>query len=87
MEETQVISVRLPKSLIRDLDNLSEEWRYYKRNTIIRQILKVFLTCASKQTVYDTLRWWQHSGDKYELVLRKVDPEPKKEISPKAPGM
>ena len=87
MEETQVISVRLPKSLIRDLDNLSEEWRYYKRNTIIRQILKVFLTCAGKQTIYDTLRWWQHSGDKYELILRKVDPEPKKEISPKVPDM
>lgn len=87
MEETQVISVRLPKSLIRDLDKHVEEWRYYKRNTLIRQILKVFLTCAGKQTVYDTLRWWQHSGDKYELILRKVEPEPKREISPKAPDM
>lgn len=87
MEETQVISVRLPKSLIRDLDKLVEEWRYYKRNTLIRQILKVFVTCAGKQTVYDTLRWWDHSVDKYELILRKVEPEPKKEISPKAPDM
>ena len=87
MEETQVISVRLPKSLIRDLDKHVEEWRYYKRNTLIRQILKVFLTCAGKQTVYDTLRWWQHSGDKYELILRKVEPEPKKEISPEPPAV
>lgn len=81
MEETQVISMRLPKSLIRELDKLVEDWRYYKRNTLIHQILKVFITCAGKQTVYDTLRWWDHSGDKYELTFRKVEPETKKEIS------
>lgn len=87
MEETQVISVRFPKSLIRDLDKIAIEWRYYKRNSIIRQVLKVFVTCAGKQTVYDTLRWLDHSGDKYELILRKVEPNPKKEISTKAPDM
>ena len=87
MEETQVISVRLPKSLIRDLDNLVVSERYWKRNSLISQVLKVFVTCAGKQTVYDTLRWWQHSGDKYELILRKVEPEPKKEISPEPPAV
>ena len=78
MEETQVISVRLPKSLIRDLDEIVKSWRYYKRNSVICQVLKVFVKCSDQQTAYDILRWWNHSGDKYELTLRKVEPKPKK---------
>ena len=87
MEETQVISVRLPKSLIRELDKIIIDWRYYKRNTIICQVLKVFVSCADKQTVYDTLRWWDHSGEKYVLTFRKVDPKQEKEISRESPAV
>ena len=87
MEETQVISVRLPKSLIRELDKIIIDWRYYRRNTIISQVLKVFVACADKQTVYDTLRWWDHSGDKYKLTLRKIEPKTEKEISRETPAV
>ena len=87
MEETQVISVRLPKSLVRDLDEIIKGWRHYKRNTLICQLLKVFARCSDKQTTYDILRWWDHSGDKYELTLRKVDPKHEKEISRETPAV
>lgn len=87
MEETQVISVRLPKSLIHELDKIISEWRYYKRNSVINQVLKVFVTCADKQTVYDTLRWWDLSGEKYELTFRKIDPKQEKEISRGTPAV
>ncbi len=87
MEETQVISVRLPKSLIRDLDEIIVDWRYYKRNTLICQLLKVFVRCSDKQTTYDVLRWWDHSSDKYVLSFRKVDPKQEKEISRDTPAV
>lgn len=87
MERTQVISMRLPKSLISELDKIVSDWRYYKRNSVNRQVLEVFVTCADKQTVYDTLRWWNHSGDKYELTLRKIDTKSEKEISREAPAL
>lgn len=77
MEETQVISVRMPKSLIRDLEKLVENERYWKRNSLICKVLKVLVLCADKQTVYDILRWWQPAGEKYELIFRKVEPKPK----------
>lgn len=87
MEKTQVISVRLPKSLIRELDKIVINWRYYRRNSVISQMLKVFVNCADKQTVYDTLRWWDHSGEKYELTLRKIDSKQEKEISQETPAV
>lgn len=87
MEETQVISVRLPKSIIRDLDNVVNGERYFKRNSLILQVLRVFLRCSDKQTIYDILRWWPHSGDRYELTFRKIDPKQKKEISRESPAV
>ena len=87
MEETHVISVRLPKSIIRDLDNVVNGERYFKRNSLILQVLRVFLRCSDKQTIYDILRWWPHSGDRYELTFRKIDPKQKKEISRESPAV
>ena len=68
MAKTKVIGVRLPETLIQELDKIVNDKVYWKRNAIIEQILQVTVDCLDPKDLYDVLRYW-HTRDKGSFVL------------------
>lgn len=69
MAKTKVIGVRLPETLVQELDKIVKDKVYWKRNAVIEQILQVTVDCLDPKDLYDVLRYWRH-GDKGNYVLR-----------------
>lgn len=67
MEKTKVISVRLPESLIKKLEEIRIDHRYYKRNAIIEQAITAFAYAANHEERAKILSWWRHSTKKVSL--------------------
>lgn len=69
MAKTKVIGVRLPETLVQELDKIVKDKVYWKRNAVIEQILQVTVDCLDPKDLYDILRYWRHR-DKGNYVLR-----------------
>ena len=72
MGNTKVISVRLPESLIQKLDDMSIDRVYWKRNSIIEKVLKVFVECTDAKTQYDIMRYWGSATETWKISFEKV---------------
>lgn len=73
MEKTKVISVRLPESLINELEQAVSHHTYWKRNAIIEKAVQAFLYAADVHTQYAILHWWRHGAKKAELTFHEKD--------------
>lgn len=71
MEKTRVISVRLPESLIKRLDEIAEGHYYWKRNAIIEKSLQAVAYAADYPTFQRILQWWRPSTQPMELIFRE----------------
>ena len=78
MEKSKVISIRIPKALLARLDEIADEERWYKRNTIIVKVLWIFVNFTDKKTRYDIIRWWLWDKKDYKLSFTEVDSKAKK---------
>ena len=45
MEKTILVSVRVPESMVNELDRIAAEKRYYKRSTLIHRAIRFMLLC------------------------------------------
>lgn len=72
MAKTKVIGVRLPETLVQELDKIVKDKVYWKRNAVIEQILQVTVDCLDPKDLYDVLRYWR-TRDKgnYKLHLQR----------------
>lgn len=73
MENSLVISVRLPESLVKELDELAKSSRWFKRNAIILRALEAFIYAADYRTQIKILHWWRHGGNIANLNFELVD--------------
>lgn len=72
MEKSQVISIRLPESMIRDLRLNVRDHCYWKRNAIIQQALEAYLYAADNSTQKDILRFNHRFSMKRQLEFRVI---------------
>lgn len=77
MAKTKVIGVRLPETLVQELDKIVSDKRYWKRNAVIEQILQVTVDCLDPKDLYDVLRYWR-TRDKGNYVLHLQQKSDKK---------
>lgn len=74
MTKTKVIGVRLPETLVQELDKIVSDKVYWKRNSIIQQFLQVMVDCLDPKDIYDVLRYWRVTDrDIYVLHLQRKD--------------
>lgn len=72
MAKTKVIGVRLPETLVQELDKIVKDKVYWKRNAVIEQILQVTVDCLDPKDLYDVLRYWRNiDKDNYVLHLQR----------------
>lgn len=45
MEKTILVSVRVPESMVNELDRIAAEKHYYKRSTLIHLAIRFLLLC------------------------------------------
>ena len=74
MAKTKVIGVRLPETLVQELDKIVSDKVYWKRNAVIEQILQVTVDSLDPKDMYDVLRYWRvRDKGKYVLRLQRKD--------------
>ena len=78
MEKTKIISIRIPEALLARLDEIADEERWFKRNTIIVKVLWIFVRFTDKNTRYEIVRWWNWGKKEYKLSFTEVDSDAKK---------
>ena len=61
MEKTVVFSVRLPESLVKKLNEVTQELEDANRNHIIEKALEAFCFAADLKNQRDILYWWRPS--------------------------
>lgn len=66
MEQTKVISVRIPKTMEEKIEKYLKN-RYIKRNTLINQLLEVFFDAADWRTQNDILSYYRLNPKKKKL--------------------
>lgn len=71
MEKTKVISVRLPESLIQEVDELTKDHHYWKRNEIIKKAVTSFVRYTDYKTQREILEYYDWRPEKRRV---KFDP-------------
>ena len=77
MERTQIISLRLPVSIIEDLKKLQESQRYLNRSFIIQHILEACLYCGKDGALWKILNCYDPISDGISIYARAEKDRPK----------
>lgn len=60
MEKTILVSVRVPGSMVNELDRIAAEKRYYKRSTLIHYAIRFMLLCEKHGLLNKILTFNSH---------------------------
>ena len=60
MENKKLISARLTPQTIAKIDDFVRNRYYYKRNTVISNLLDTVFECFDEKTIYDMVRFNRH---------------------------
>lgn len=69
MEKSKVISVRLPESLIRKIDEVVAMNVYWRRNSVIAHFLEICIIGMDDDTKKEAVRWRSHSWKKIKVTV------------------
>lgn len=75
MDKTHVVTFRLEKDMLEELDSFTKTHTYWKRSFIIVAILWAFFRYASKGMQFNIVRAAFRSPSKYRLVLEEITEE------------
>lgn len=75
MDKTHVVTFRLDKEMLEELDAFTHTHTYWKRSFILVAILWAFFRYASKGMQFNIVRAAFRKGDKYRLVLEEITDE------------
>lgn len=75
MDKTHVVTFRLDKDMLEELDSFTHTHTYWKRSFILVAILWAFFHYASKGMQYNIVRAAFRRGNKYRLVLEEITEE------------
>lgn len=62
-ENLKLISVRIDPDTLKKIDEYAAKHQYWKRNTIINNVLTAVFMNMPDPDIYDMIRWWKNSKD------------------------
>lgn len=71
MNETKLISVRVPADVLNKIDLLASKFTYYKRSDFINAALRLMVVDETSQFAKKALSFWPEFGD----ILDKLELE------------
>lgn len=69
MADSKVLSIRISAELLAQIDQIAQERRWWKRNAIISQFLKVMVNGTDWETQQKALKFWPEGGEKVTVSL------------------
>lgn len=68
MNETKLISVRVPADVLYKLDMLAANIEYYKRSDLINAAIRLMVVDDSSKFARKALKFWPEYGDKLDKL-------------------
>ena len=69
MENLKQLSVKIDPATLQKIDEFAGRYYYYKRNTIINNVLTAIFFNASPKDIDKLLRFWIHRGNKLKIEI------------------
>lgn len=60
MEKKKLLSVRLDPTTLANIEKFASKHTYWKRNTVISNILDAVFDCFDEKSIYDMVRFTRH---------------------------
>ena len=75
MPQTKLISMRLSEDVVAKLDELAQGSRYWTRSSVVNELLKTVLDCATTNTLYSMIRAYKpkKNGCTVEFKIPQVN--------------
>ena len=73
MENLKLLSVRLYPETVTQIEALVQRHRYWKRNTIICNVLRHVFSCISDADLYKLLSYYPRNGKKLKITVEIVE--------------
>lgn len=74
-ENLKPVSTRLAPATLKAIDQFIAKRRYWKRNTVINQVLTAVFTEFEESDIYDMVRYYPQEGEEVECkfkIKRKI---------------
>lgn len=69
-ENLKPVSTRLAPETLNAIDQFVAKRRYWKRNTVINQVLTAVFTKFDESDIYDMVRYWPIGNDPVECKFK-----------------
>lgn len=75
-ENLKPVSTRLDPETIEKIDSFVRKRKYWKRNTVINNVLTAIFENFQEGDIYDMVRWWKRGNDevnaKFEIIKKNL---------------
>lgn len=61
MENKKLLSTRLDPQTLVKIENFANKYYYWKRNTVISNVLDAVFDCFDNKAIYDMVRYCRHT--------------------------
>ena len=69
MENLKQLSVKIDPATLQKIDETVKKLHYYKRNSVINNVLTSLFFNADSLTIAKLIRYWRHSGRKLKIEI------------------
>lgn len=69
MENLKQISVKIDPATLQKIDETVKQLRYYKRNSVINNVLTALFFNADSYQIAKLIRYWRHGGKKLKIEI------------------
>lgn len=75
-ENLKAVSTRLDPETLRKIDQFVVKRKYWKRNTVINNVLTAIFENFQEGDIYDMVRWWKRGHNEvkaeFEIVKKEI---------------
>lgn len=69
MENLKQLSVKIDPATLQKIDETVKQFRYYKRNSVINNVLTALFFNADSIQIAKLVRYWRHGGKKLKIEI------------------
>lgn len=69
MENLKQISVKIDPVTLQKIDETVKQLHYYKRNSVINNVLTALFFNADSLSISKLVRYWRHGGNKLKIEI------------------
>lgn len=69
MENLKQLSVKIDPATLQKIDEIVKQLHYYKRNSVINNVLTALFFNADSIQIYKLVRYWRHGGKKLKIEI------------------